>query len=404
MSTAGRGCRARRSSARRVGVLTKRGRMTVVEPLFERGRRMAVDLRRRKDLRIGDLVLVRPVGARERRGRGARLEVERSLGRPDVARDVVEALLYERGHHRASASAVEGEARERRRCARRARTARPDRAADVHDRSAQREGLRRRAVGRARRGRHAAARPHRGRGGVRAAGPPRWTRRRAARQQRLRAGCRRADAAPRVVLGGVQPGPGRAPQRGDGRGRRRRRRAPSERLLLPQPDPLRRPPRVRAGRPDLRRAKSALRTRSRSRWHWRARSRGSSARPGSRAGRSRVESSEPDFEFDEDGNVVAARDEIQTEAHWVIEHLMILANEQVAQRAGVGGRTCPVPRARAARSRRDRASRRAAREPRRADTAGAEGDVARRCRAAGRRDQRPRAGVPARHRARWQGV
>ena len=45
-----------------------------------------------------------------------------------------------------------------------------------------------------------------------------------------------------------------------------------------------------------------------------------------------VESSEPDFEFDEAGNVVAARDEIQTEAHWVIEHLMILANEQVARR------------------------------------------------------------------------
>jgi ribonuclease R len=45
-----------------------------------------------------------------------------------------------------------------------------------------------------------------------------------------------------------------------------------------------------------------------------------------------VESSEPDFEFGDDGNVVAARDEIQTEAHWVIEHLMILANEQVAQR------------------------------------------------------------------------
>ena len=45
-----------------------------------------------------------------------------------------------------------------------------------------------------------------------------------------------------------------------------------------------------------------------------------------------MESSEPDFEFDDAGNVVAARDEIQTEAHWVIEHLMILANEQVARR------------------------------------------------------------------------
>ena len=44
-----------------------------------------------------------------------------------------------------------------------------------------------------------------------------------------------------------------------------------------------------------------------------------------------VESSEPEFEFDDRGNVVAARDEVQTESHWVIEHLMILANEQVAE-------------------------------------------------------------------------
>ena len=29
--------------------------------------------------------------------------------------------------------------------------------------------------------------------------------------------------------------------------------------------------------------------------------------------------------------MVAARDEVQTESHWVIEHLMILANEQVAE-------------------------------------------------------------------------
>ena len=44
-----------------------------------------------------------------------------------------------------------------------------------------------------------------------------------------------------------------------------------------------------------------------------------------------VESSEPEFEFDDRGNVVAARDEVQTESHWLIEHLMILANEQVAE-------------------------------------------------------------------------
>ena len=44
-----------------------------------------------------------------------------------------------------------------------------------------------------------------------------------------------------------------------------------------------------------------------------------------------IESFEPEFEFDSEGAVVAARGVQQTEAHKLIEHLMILANEQVAQ-------------------------------------------------------------------------
>ena len=44
-----------------------------------------------------------------------------------------------------------------------------------------------------------------------------------------------------------------------------------------------------------------------------------------------IESFEPEFEFDSDGAVVAAHGVEQTEAHKLIEHLMILANEQVAQ-------------------------------------------------------------------------
>jgi len=44
-----------------------------------------------------------------------------------------------------------------------------------------------------------------------------------------------------------------------------------------------------------------------------------------------VESSEPEFEFDAEGNVVAAHRVPQTEAHRLIERLMILNNEQVAQ-------------------------------------------------------------------------
>jgi ribonuclease R len=43
-----------------------------------------------------------------------------------------------------------------------------------------------------------------------------------------------------------------------------------------------------------------------------------------------VESSEPSFEFDKRGNVVAVHHDEQTESHRLIEHLMILANEQVA--------------------------------------------------------------------------
>jgi ribonuclease R len=44
-----------------------------------------------------------------------------------------------------------------------------------------------------------------------------------------------------------------------------------------------------------------------------------------------VESSEPEFEFDPAGDVVSARAVPQTESHRLIERLMILANEQVAQ-------------------------------------------------------------------------
>jgi ribonuclease R len=43
-----------------------------------------------------------------------------------------------------------------------------------------------------------------------------------------------------------------------------------------------------------------------------------------------VDSEEPDFKFDREGNVVAVEPVAQTEAHRLIEHLMIAANEQVA--------------------------------------------------------------------------
>jgi ribonuclease R len=86
-----------------VGVVARRGRFTVAEPLFERGPRVTVDAKR-AGASPGDLVLVRNLDGR---GRG---RIERVLGRPDVARDVVEALLVGRGHSRRFDEYVEQEA------------------------------------------------------------------------------------------------------------------------------------------------------------------------------------------------------------------------------------------------------------------------------------------------------
>lgn len=48
------------------------------------------------------------------------------------------------------------------------------------------------------------------------------------------------------------------------------------------------------------------------------------------AGRLEVTSHEPGFSFDGGGNVTSATADLQTEAHRLIEHLMVLVNEQVA--------------------------------------------------------------------------
>jgi ribonuclease R len=87
----------------RVGVVERRGRFTVVEPFFERGRRITVDVRRRGDVGPGDLVLVRFT-------RSGRAQVVRSLGRPDRPRDVIDALLLDRGYERGFSEQVERDA------------------------------------------------------------------------------------------------------------------------------------------------------------------------------------------------------------------------------------------------------------------------------------------------------
>jgi ribonuclease R len=48
------------------------------------------------------------------------------------------------------------------------------------------------------------------------------------------------------------------------------------------------------------------------------------------SGRLEVTSNEPGFTFDGNGNVTSATADLQTEAHRLIEHLMVLVNEQVA--------------------------------------------------------------------------
>jgi ribonuclease R len=94
-----------------VAVLEKRGRFLVAEPFFERGPRLSLSARDHRAA-AGDLVLVRAGGA-SRDGRGAgRAQVARRIGRPDIARDVIEALMLDRGLRRSFDPAVEREARE----------------------------------------------------------------------------------------------------------------------------------------------------------------------------------------------------------------------------------------------------------------------------------------------------
>jgi ribonuclease R len=88
----------------RVVLLEQRGRFLVGEPFFGRGRRVTVE--RSRDARPGRLALLRPDA------RGKRFKVERVLGRPDVARDVIEALMLDRALRRSFPPGVERAARD----------------------------------------------------------------------------------------------------------------------------------------------------------------------------------------------------------------------------------------------------------------------------------------------------
>jgi ribonuclease R len=90
----------------RVAVLERRGKFLVAEPFFEAGPRLVVTRDRRAN--VGDLVVVSAGGARNRRGAG-RATIARRLGRPEVARDVIEGLMIDRGLRRSFHPAVEQE-------------------------------------------------------------------------------------------------------------------------------------------------------------------------------------------------------------------------------------------------------------------------------------------------------
>jgi ribonuclease R len=88
-----------------VARLERRGRFWTGEPFFERGRRVVVE--RDKRLKEGALALLRTTGT----GRG-QAKVVRLVGRPDVARDVIEALMLDRGLRRRFDPDIEKRARE----------------------------------------------------------------------------------------------------------------------------------------------------------------------------------------------------------------------------------------------------------------------------------------------------
>ena len=101
-----------RASISRVAVLARQGKFLVAEPFFGPGPRVAVS--RDKRFSVGDLVLLGPPksGGRGKGGGGRRATIERRLGRPDVARDVIEALMLDRGLRRRFDPVVERAARE----------------------------------------------------------------------------------------------------------------------------------------------------------------------------------------------------------------------------------------------------------------------------------------------------
>ena len=90
-------------------MLQRKGKFLVAEPFFSPGPQMVVSRDRKAD--VGDLVTVIPGRSANRRGT-SRMVIGRRLGRPDVARDVIAALMLDRGLQRGFDPAVDHAARE----------------------------------------------------------------------------------------------------------------------------------------------------------------------------------------------------------------------------------------------------------------------------------------------------
>ncbi len=223
---------------RRVATFERRGRFTIAEPLFERGPQVAL-VRGSIDVQPGEIALVDfgPGGAR----------AVRALGSAESARDVVAALLWDRGMDRGFAAALESEAADAAVAAREAPLARrdlthlptftvdPATARDFDDAvSAETEGDGVRLWV------HIAdvAAHVRPGGGLDSEALRRGT-------STYVPGSRGADASRGAERSGLQPCARGGPARRDRRDRARLGRRASGRELLPKPHPLGRAPRLR---------------------------------------------------------------------------------------------------------------------------------------------------------------
>ncbi|MGB0872554.1 MAG: RNB domain-containing ribonuclease [Solirubrobacterales bacterium] len=99
-------------------VLVPKGRALVANPLFERGAKIQLkqEGKRGRPLRAGELVIVEPAGMARGKQRGRQVtqpigKIVRRIGSDDNPRDVIEALMVERGLDRGFKGSVENHAR-----------------------------------------------------------------------------------------------------------------------------------------------------------------------------------------------------------------------------------------------------------------------------------------------------